>query len=168
MLGIRLAHNMKGRINQLRELERIINYLEGEIRYKHSLLGEACFNVAGKCGQPFQNWLESLSNGLISGGEGGEFFSEDYIQGDFCRIWSESLSILRDSSLLHISDLEEINNIGQALGQTDIETKKNSLMLEKDIIHQRIEALSADLSSKMRNTIILFFLGGLMTVIVLI
>ncbi len=157
---------MKGRINQLREIERIINYLEGEIRYKHSLLGEACLNVAAKCGQPFTHWLVSLGNQLTDNEEVN--LSYDFAQKDFFQIWSKSLLILRKTSLLNSSDFEELENIGQALSQTDIQTKENSLMVEKNIIHQRIEALNSDVNNKMRSTIILFFLGGLMTVIVLI
>ncbi len=168
MLGVRLAFNMKKRIVQLREIERIINYLEGEIRYKNSLLGEACFNIALKCGQPFRAWLTYLGKDLSEHKEEVDSFKVDFEQDDFGRIWTDSLKILKENSGLNSSDLQELDNLGQALSQTDIQTKERSLMLEKDIIHGRIENLSVDLNSRMRSTIILFFLGGLMTVIVLI
>ena len=53
LLGIWIAMSMKKRVDELKQIERIINYLEGEIRYKNSLLGEACIAASLRCGQPF-------------------------------------------------------------------------------------------------------------------
>lgn len=157
-LGVGIAVMMKRRFEQLKEVERIINYIEGEIRYKHSILKEACINASEKCRQPFCDWLSNLGDRLeIS--DKGESFAD---------IWSESLAMLYDSSLLNRKDINEINSLGQTLGYLDIRSQEMGLKLEKENIHNRLVQLDRELMNRMKISVILGTLGGIFIVIMLL
>lgn len=158
MLGIMSAWSMRKRVEQLRELERIINYLEGEISYRHSILSEACMNASLKCGQPFNIWLSNLSTNLESG---------DSDEG-FEKIWSEALTILDTGSALKKEDIEVIKNMGHTLGYLDIRSQEMGLALEKENIHERAVRNARELSERMRVSVIMGTLGGILIVIMLL
>lgn len=169
-LGLRIATNMKGRVLALREIERILSYLEGELRYRHSMLSEALCNVAAKSGHPFRQWLYELSSGIeaqsienqnIESIDDGEF-------RDFYSMWVESLQLLRDKTLLSSQDIDSLLDVGKALGYLDIESQLMNLNLEMELIHKHILELDKDISSRMKNAIVMCFLGGIMTVIALL
>lgn len=157
-LGIKIALMMKKRVEQLKEIERIINYIEGEIRYKHSILKEACINASTKCGQPFSDWLEIVGDRLELS-DSGEGFSE---------IWFESLNVLYEKSLLSKRDINEINSLGQTLGYLDIRSQEMGLKLEKENIHERLVQSDRELMNRMKISVILGTLSGIFIVIMLL
>ena len=158
VLGIMLAHAMRKRVEQLRELERVINYLEGEIRYRHSILSEACLNASEKCGQPFNTWLNNLSLNL----------ERDDIDGCFDDIWSESLKILEEKSALKREDIETLECLGHTLGYLDIRTQEMGLALEKESLHERVGRIAGELSNRMKISVIMGLLSGIFIVIMLL
>ena len=156
-IGILYAHGMKCRVEELRQVERIINYIEGEIRYKNSLLKEACLSASLRCGQPFKQWLEKLGERI-----------EGFYMDSFGEIWEDSLDELRENSCLKNEDIREINLVGQTLGYLDIRTQEMGLGLEKEIIHNNVERLDKGLANNMKVSVILGGLSGLMLVIILL
>lgn len=157
-LGIKIALMMKKRVDQLREVERIVNYIEGEIRYKHSILKEACINASLKCGQPFSDWLNNLGDRLELS-DSGEGFAE---------IWFDSLNILYEKSLLSKRDINEIKSLGQTLGYLDIRSQEMGLKLEKENIHEQLVKSDRELTNRMKISVILGTLGGIFIVIMLL
>ena len=94
VLGIKIALNMKARLRALRELERIISYIEGELRYRHAVLNEALYNVSLKCGHPFDMWLGDLSQRLKVDdnsrvGEDDDVFDSSVFDAEIARIEEE-------------------------------------------------------------------------------
>ena len=164
-MGIKLAGLMKGRILALREIERIIGYLEGELRYRHSTLGEALYSVSRKCATPYSAWLTQL--GKAVDGQAEEFKDKTSYQ-DFYTIWCKSLDALRGSTLLNSRDINQLRDVGKALGYLDIESQQMNLNLEKELIHSTVLELDKDIGARMKNAIVLSFLGGIMTVIALL
>lgn len=156
-LGFIVAFSMKKRVDELRQLERIINYIEGELRYKNALLGEALMSASYRCGQPFDSWLRKLSVQL-----------EEGTDLSFYSLWENSLIELEPYSALKKEDIRELFAVGQALGYLDIKSQSTSLSLEKENIHSSITKLDKSLYNNMKVSIILGTLGGIFLVILLL
>lgn len=164
-MGIKIAYMMKGRIVALREIERIIGYLEGELRYKQATLGEALYNVSRKCSEPYNTWLNQLEEAVD--GQAVELKDRTSYQ-DFFTMWSKSLEILKVSTLLNTRDINLLRGVGKALGYLDIESQLMNLDMEKELIHNTVLELDKDIGVRMKNAIVLSFLGGILTVIALL
>ena len=156
LLGLWIAMSMKKRVDELKQIERIINYLEGEIRYKNSLLGEACIAASLRCGQPFKLWLEKIASEL----------ENDYAYS-FSDIWEKSIEELRDKSHLRKTDIIELVAVGQTLGYLDVKAQQMGMALEKENIHNTIKSLESGLANNMKIAVILGTLGGIFLVVVL-
>ncbi|GEM_PF-2937943 len=156
-MGIYVALGMKKRVDQLRELERIINFIEGEISYKNSLIWEALHKASIKCGQPFDTWLLSVSEEL-----------KNNIDISFNEIWEKSLGFLKDNTSLKDRDIGELINFGQALSCGDIKTMVKAITLEKENIHNSINTLNINLMNNMKISIVMGILGGMFLVIILV
>jgi len=162
-LGIKVAANMRGRLNALRDIERILSYLEGELRCRHSVLGEAFYNVAIKSREPYRRWLLELSEWVNpQENEYKEKFE------DFYSLWCNSLIQLKDNTFLNSKDIGQLYDVGKALGYLDIESQQMNLNLERELLHNSIRELDKDIGTRMKNVIVMCFLGGIMTVIALL
>ncbi len=148
---------MKKRVDELRELERIINYIEGEIRYRHSILSQACRNAGLKTGQPFRQWLQVL----------GDEMESEY-ESTFQEIWDSSLKYLEEKSCLHRDDISRLCDLGRTLGYLDVESQTKGLTLEKDNIHEVIQKLDKGLAGNMKLSVVLGTLGGIFIVVILV
>lgn len=170
-LGIKVAVEMGKRVEQLREIERIMNYLEGEITYRHSLLAEACLRASDRTKEPFCNWLSIIAEKTENQTE--EIFDEEFTDEEngttsFSDIWEDSIDYLQNESCLTKKDIKELLAFGQALGYLDINTQQMGMHLEKEQLHTRIQRLSEELTNKMKISVILGTLGGIFIVVMLI
>lgn len=155
--GVSFAIRMYKRRDNLKALERILIYLESEIRYRHSIISEAVLNAAAKTDEPFKAWLSYL----------GEKLNENENAG-FLDIWTDSLSMLLSGTCLLEDDIEELVHIGQTLGYLDIEAHKIGLRLEIDNFHEKINEYNAGLKDKMKVSVISCAVIGILVVIVLV
>ena len=149
----------------LRHLERILCYLEGELKARHAGLGEALVNVSRKAPKPYDKWLNELAKAIdyvyISNENSLEY-------KDFYTIWCKSLTILCENTQLSFQDITNLYDVGKALGYLDIESQQMNLALERERLHGTILELDKDLNSRMKNAVVMCFLGGLLTVIALV
>lgn len=129
------------------------------------MLNEAIYNVSLKTYHPFTMWLKDLSDEIELQGSG---VNKDGAFKDFYSLWCESLEGLKEQTLLTNKDLGQIYDVGKALGYLDIESQQMNLNLERELIHKHILDMDKDINTRMKNAIILCFLGGIMTVIALI
>lgn len=164
-LGIRIALSMKGRIMALREMERILSYIDGELRCRHSMLGEALYNVSRKTKGPYSQWLSSLVK-AVEEQSANNLDKEDF--QDFYSMWCQSLDRLKEDTFLNAKDISQLYDVGKALGYLDIESQQMNLNLEREHVHNTILDLDKDVGARMKNAVILCFLGGIMTVIALL
>lgn len=158
LLGTYIGMLYKKRLEELRELERIINFIKGEIKYKHSILCEAFFNASQRCKSPFDLWLLDLNEKLKSNNK----------EQDFSVIWEESLSYLKNSACLKAIDYKELIAVGQALANQDIVSQERALSYEQEIIHSRVSELDKGISDKIRISVVLSTLGGVLIVVMLL
>ena len=87
---------------------------------------------------------------------------------DFYTIWCKSLTILCENTQLSFQDITNLYDVGKALGYLDIESQQMNLALERERLHGTILELDKDLNSRMKNAVVMCFLGGLLTVIALV
>ncbi|MCM1272841.1 MAG: stage III sporulation protein AB [Clostridium sp.] len=160
-LGVSYALSMKKRIEHLKELQRIMNYMAGEIAYRHAVLGEVFLNAASKCGAPFQMWLADLGDKLTCN-------ESELMQEPFVGIWRKSLDYIREHTKFKESDIRIMEALGQALGYLDINTQQMSLKLEQENLQNIIKQADMELANKMKVSVVMGTLGGVMIVILLI
>ena len=151
-LGIKVAANMRGRLNALRDIERILSYLEGELRCRHSVLGEAFYNVAIKSGEPYKRWLLELSE-WVNPQENENEHKEKF--EDFYSMWCNSLIDLRENTFLNSKDIGQLYDVGKALGYLDIESQQMNLNMEREILHNSIIQLDKDIGTRIMTVIAL-------------
>ena len=157
---------LKTRVKNLRELERILGFLEGEIRCRHSFLEDACINTSKKCGQPFSQWLNALALELSGmSGKNMHKTEEDDISHSFADIWIRNIEGLGESTCLNAEDMDELKQLGQTLGYLDIQMQEEGLRLEMDSLHAKNVRLKAELSSRVKLSVMLGFLAGILLVI---
>lgn len=187
MLGVKIAILMKKRVSELREMERTVHILEGEIRYHHAVLGEACKNAALRCGQPFSDWLKELYRSLAqeneeravrewdwSGDAGEEVSAEtgwhegDRMGDNLTCIWERSLEALYPMSHLTRRDMEHLRALGRCIGYLDIEAQESGFKLECENIHTCMLRAEGELANKMKLSVILATLCGILIVIMLL
>ncbi len=169
-LGMYLALSMQKRVRELRELERTIHILEGEIRYHHAILYEACQNTAYRCGQPFSEWMSSLYADLYADAYDvdTEFHGDEQEMDRFICLWNSSLEKLYRISHLTKNDMELVKAVGRCLGYLDIETQQQGFSLECEHIHMCMLRAEQELGNKMKLSVILATLGGILLVIMLL
>jgi stage III sporulation protein AB len=159
VLGIRLGGNMQRRIYELREVERIMGMLEGEMRYRKNPLGQCFRNIGNRCGGVYGDWLlyvAETASGVFDGG--------------FMSVWNDGLAWLgrqSDRICIRREDIDGLKYMGQALTEGDIDTQINALMLEKTVLHNRITELSNEVNNRKRIALSLSGLGGILVVICL-
>lgn len=191
MLGVKIAILMKKRVSELREMERTVHILEGEIRYHHAVLGEACKNAAPRCGQPFSDWLKELHQSLVRedeenvvrawdwSGDAEEEVSEkmraeadvhggDRMGDNLTCIWERSLETLYPISHLTRRDMEHLRALGRCIGYLDIEAQEGGFKLECENIHACMLRAEGELANKMKLSVILTTLCGILIVIMLL
>lgn len=152
---------MKKRIDNLKELQRIMNYMAGEITYRHAVLGEVFLNAASKCEPPFDTWLAGLGDKLTC--------SElEIMPESFVSIWIKSLDYIRENTKFKGNDIHIMESLGQALGYLDINTQQMSLKLEQENLQSIIRQADMELANKMKVSVVMGTLGGMMIVILLI
>lgn len=156
-LGLSIAVSMKRRLDELREIERIVNHIEGEICYNNALMKEALSRTARRCGQPFSAWFDKLCGEL-----------EENYNDTFCDIWDRSVKDLQKRTHLTKEDVKELILVGQTLGYPDIKSMETGLKLQKENIHNKILALDGVLANNMKVSVILGTLGGIFLVVILI
>lgn len=159
MLGFTVVSAMKKRVFELQEIERVIGYIEGELRYNHALLYEAvmkCSQKADKCLKP---WLDNLCKSLTA------LSANDLSVNE---IWQRELSYLLEDTYLMESDIELLKNFGQAFGYLDVCAQENAIKLEKDRYHQELVCLSGKLKEKTKLVLYMSVLSGLGLVIILL
>ncbi len=156
-MGIYFGRLYRQRLEQLRELERIVNFIQGEIKYKHSILSDAFFNVSDRSKEPFKGWLFSLGEALVKNNH-EEFFL----------IWENSLEYLKNYSVLKDMDYKELLAIGQAFSSADIDSQEKSISYEREIIHSRVISMDKSVADKMKTSIVFGGLSGILIVVILL
>lgn len=86
----------------------------------------------------------------------------------FVSIWIKSLDYIRENTKFKGNDIHIMESLGQALGYLDINTQQMSLKLEQENLQSIIRQADMELANKMKVSVVMGTLGGMMIVILLI
>ena len=179
--GFLVAKGFLTRVRQLRELERLIGYMSGEVRYRREILAQAFYNVSNKCKEPFASWLGGLSDSLkqetqrmLFRKEACENISEDTFEDayaatlDFDSIWREAAEGLYLLSAFKLEDMEYVYNLGQTIGYLDVQAQEQGLMLLQGDLNRHIQRLESEMKERIRVAMILGTVVGILLVIMFV
>lgn len=158
-LGLLYALTLKGRIDNLKELQRILNYVVGEITYKQSVLSEAFLGASIKSREPFRSWLCKLGESLLR---------EEYADSSFYEVYESTLDDIRIGTRLRKTDMDILRSVGQAFGYLDVNTQRMSIKFEQDNLAEVIRQAESEVTNKSRISVVIGALSGIMVIIVLI
>ena len=118
LIGSIKAGELKERVENLLELNRMIVLLQGELRFHHATLSEAFENVEKRMEGSFAECLKTFVEKLRSKDSGG-----------FEKSWSEFTEQLLEKKLFLNSDQGIFRVIQNALGYLDLTLQKDSMEL---------------------------------------
>lgn len=147
-LGLLKSADMKKRLLQLREWQRLVMLLEHEITFNVTL-PEAIRTVGSRAKEPFAGFLKSLCAQLDS--YTGRSFSEIFVR--------EATKHLEDSSL-QSSDIRELCQLADMMGNASKQMQKQILEHYLEELALVIHNLQAQLPEKQRLFRSLGILGG--------
>lgn len=155
--GFYFSNGCKIRLEQLYELKRIVQILEGEIRYKKTALPEAFLNISNRTKQPFSNFFCSVGRELL-----------DNRKNTMAEIWEEKLDKLFLEAKLTKNDKGSLMQLGNSLGHLDGKNQLDSLNLYAEQLEEEIKRSREELYKKGRVYQCLGISSGILLVLILI
>lgn len=135
--GFYFSNSCKIRLEQLYELKRIVQILEGEIRYKKTALPEAFLSVAKRTKLPFSNFFCSVASELLDNRKAG-----------MAEIWEEKVEKLLSKSNLTKDDKGSLIQLGNSFGYLDGKSQIDSLQLYMEQLDEEIKKTREELYKK--------------------
>ena len=157
-MGILRAMAIRRRVKEMQEYARVLSVATAELRYRRDILAQVFVRVAKKCRQPYAAWLSELSQALM----------EAEVAADFDQIWIEHADKLYESSGLKQEDMEYIYNLGQTIGYLDVQAQEEGLALLQADLGRHIRELEAEAKDRMRLSLVVGSVAGVLLIIILI
>lgn len=120
-----------------------------------------------KCRQPYAAWLSELSQALMEAQQ-RQAYSYTEVAADFDQIWIEHADKLYESSGLKQEDMEYIYNLGQTIGYLDVQAQEEGLALLQADLGRHIRELEAEAKDRMRLSLVVGSVAGVLLIIILI
>lgn len=117
-IGFKKAEYLSQRVHNLRELQRMVVFLQGELRFHRSTLSDAFAAVSERVQAPFDRFLRELSQDMNL--KGNRHFGELW-QEEMQRMFQRDPAFQADRSLLEF--------LGSSLGYLDVTMQTEHLNL---------------------------------------
>ncbi len=145
-----------GRLTNLRECQRALTILRGEIQYGRTPLPEACREVERRIRGAGQLFFRQVAGKLCEGKAPVE------------QIWQESAEEIFSSMQMKTQEREEWIRLGSTLGYLDVEMQLRSLDLYLQHLQTSIDQASAECRSRTRLYPLLGTFCGVLICLVLV
>ena len=136
-LGDKKSAAISDRLFLLREIEKLLLLLMGEITYRREALPEAVLRVSGKVQEPLCSFLKETAE-----------MAQKYQGERFACIFRENAEKYLKNSELTQKDFEEFVQLGEYLGWMDITLQKNTITLYQEQLKQEIQYLERELPGR--------------------
>ncbi len=166
-MGILRAMAIRRRVKEMQEYARVLSVATAELRYRRDILAQVFVRVAKKCRQPYAAWLSELSQALMEAQQ-RQAYSYTEVAADFDQIWIEHADKLYESSGLKQEDMEYIYNLGQTIGYLDVQAQEEGLALLQADLGRHIRELEAEAKDRMRLSLVVGSVAGVLLIIILI
>lgn len=136
-IGFYFSSEMKSRVEDLKELKKLIGLLRGDIRYGSTPLPEAISAIAKRNSGRFEEFFIRVASRL--GELSGVTFSE---------IWNEAVGKDLTNTSLTRKDKLQLKEFGDNLGYLDKDMQMNNLDQYLDQLEDEIKELTKTLKEK--------------------
>lgn len=166
-MGILRAMAIRRRVKEMQEYARVLAVVAAELRYRRDILAQVFARVAKKCREPYALWLSALSQSLMETQQ-KQVYEDLETAFDFDQIWLEHADKLYETSGLKQEDMEYIYNLGQTIGYLDVQAQEEGLALLQADTGRHIRELEAEAKNRMRLSLVVGSVAGVLLVIILI
>jgi len=156
-MGWYFSGELRGRIQDLKDLKRILSLLRGDIRYANTPLPEAVQALSVRHDGKYKVFFSKIAERLIE--LGGVSFSD---------IWKEAIAKELSNTSLNKKDLQTLTQFGENLGYLDKEMQLNTIDLYLSQIDEEIKDLSKNVKEKSYLYNSLGILGGIFITILML
>lgn len=156
-LGYGKSAGISARLFLLREIEKMLLLLMGEITYRKETLPEAMLCVSGKVQEPLHVFLRETAK-----------MAQKYQGERFAGIFRENAEKYLKNSDLTQKDFEEFVQLGEYLGYLDADMQKNTSQWYLQQLKTEIEALAGEIPAKKKLYQSLGILSGIFLAILLL
>lgn len=157
LMGFYCSNELKARINDIKELRKLIVLLRGDIRYANTPLPEAICAIARRHEGSFKEFFTRVSERLSE--NSGNTFSQ---------VWKEAVDLELLKTSLNKKDKSLLIQFGENLGYLDKEMQMNTLELFLAQIEDEINDLSKTVKEKSYLYSTLGIMAGIFISIILI
>lgn len=154
-LGMEMSSDRKKRIRDIRELQKILDLLEGEIGYAHASLPESFRQVSGRVKPPFSGFLAHMAEHM-------EAFLGDTLKEIFRQHVRDEL----EQTALQKDDLEDLIRFGEQLGYLDVKMQLTAIAFYREQLAQSCEQAQELYRNQSKLFRCLGIMGGLFLVII--
>lgn len=157
LMGFYYSGELKSRVNNLKELRKLIVLLRGDIRYGNTPLPEAICAIARRHEGVFKGFFARVSEKL--GEKSGSTFAQ---------VWAEAVNGELIQTSLNRKDKSGLVQFGENLGYLDKEMQLNTLDLYLSQLEDEISDLSKTVKEKSYLYSTLGIMAGIFISIILI
>ena len=136
-LGYGKSAGISARLFLLREIEKLLLLLMGEITYRKEALPEAMLRVSEKIQEPFRGFLKETAK-----------MAQKYQGERFSFIFRENAEKYLKNSALTEKDFEEFVQLGEYLGYLDTDMQKNTSQWYLQQLKTEIDTLAGEIPVK--------------------
>lgn len=147
---------MELRLKELTVLYDLLLQLKSELTYMSMTLPECFHSLSHSFGNPFDEWFGNMV-----------YEMNNERTKSFTYIWDEQLKKLPDKSALTPDDVSTMSELGDKLGNADVESSDKAIDYVLLRIEERRKHLSGELQQKKKMVVSLSLFVGLMTIILL-
>lgn len=156
-IGFFFSNEMKCRIEDLKEIRKLITLLRGDIRYASTPLPEAISSIARRQKGSFNSFFTHVSTRLKE--LSGHTFSE---------VWREAVHKELENTSLSKKDKLHIIQFGDNLGYLDKDMQMNTIDLFISQLEDEIKELSKTVKEKAYLCNTLGIMAGIFIIIIMI
>lgn len=157
MVGHLFGQTQLRMVAELSELLHFIQMIKGQLSYAGCELPEIMESCEQRVTGTVKVWLTTL-NGLL----------EEKSELPFAQIWTESMPVLEDLGALKPEMLSEVDRLGRALGDMDVDAQLAQIALIENSLGDRYNRERDRADGVNRLATSLGILGGLFLVLVLV
>ena len=155
--GLAVGRSCRKRIEQMRQMRQSLLMLHGEIRYTGAELPEAISETAGRCGKPFSDFYETLSEQMRQ------------MTGQTLKIlWQECAVQYLKQTCLTKEDQKIFLDLGNQMGYLDSQMQLSALEGCMALLEDRMTCLEKSLAQKQKLSMTLGILSGFFVMVLLI
>lgn len=156
-MGFYFSSEIRLRIDDLKELKKLITLLRGDIRYANTPLPEAVNSITRRHKGSFQEFFDLVNTKLSE--LSGETFSD---------IWRSAAEKGLESTSLSKKDKFYLTQFGESLGYLDKEMQMNTMDLYLSQLEDEIKEMTKTVKEKSYIYNTLGIMAGIFIVIVMI